>query len=68
MDDKPDSVECSICGEMIEPFLDGHTWCYAAAQMMDWETMEPLPGRFHYRCAEHGDLWKRLRALEERCK
>ena len=66
---KPKPVECSICGEMIEPFYDSGQWVTQAASLMlpvgDGK-LESSPDRFHMECMEHAALWKRIRALEGR--
>jgi len=68
---KPKAVKCSICGEMIEPFLDCGEWrSGAAGPVMLHDNngkLKPVGGRFHMECFEHAALWKRIRALEDHC-
>ena len=69
MTEKPDPIECSICGEMIEPFWDSGRWCFGAGAISlpnEDGTFTPVPGQFHHSCFEHADLWKRIRALEKK--
>ena len=68
MTTKPDPIECTLCGEMIEPFLDGMDWRTGAAGPLMVSDMngkwKPVGGKLHEECFEHAAIWKRIRALE----
>lgn len=57
---KPKVYECSVCGELIIPFMDSGQWCY---DMVAYEGC-----RTHRGCMDQGRIWRRLRALESRVK
>jgi len=67
-DKKPDPVECSICGEMIEPFWDGEEgmWRRPTISIVSPETMKEIGGPFHAKCMDHAKLYKRIQALENK--
>ena len=62
MDEKPASVECAACGEMIVPFTDGTSWAYGAMSQTDGEGMTTY---IHHGCFEHPEIWNRIRTLEK---
>jgi len=70
---KPEPIECSICGEMIEPVWDCGTWLSNAAGpilIKDPESgeYEAVGGKVHATCMEHAALWRRIKAIEEKLK
>ena len=69
MTKKPKPIECSICGEMIEPFFDSGQWCAGAAGPLmvsnEMGEYKPVGGQFHMKCLEHEALWARIRKLEK---
>jgi hypothetical protein len=69
---KPNPIECSICGEPIEPFIDCGEWHSEATRVfiLDDSSREYVPtgGPFHVGCMEHAALWHRIVALEKEVK
>ncbi len=66
---KPAPIKCSICGEMIEPVLDGMDWLSGAAGPIMVSGIDgnykSVGGKFHPKCFEHAAIWKRIRAIED---
>ena len=75
MSKKPKAVECTVCGEMIEPYWDGYEgmWRMNCITIVATEingAWEPLssPKPMHGECSGHERIWNRIRAIEGKLK
>jgi len=63
---KPDPVPCSICGEMIEPYIDSGKWVWSSHLVSVMWLSEETYSVFHRDCAKHAKMIKRIIKLEKR--
>ena len=57
---RPKAVRCSVCGELIIPYMESGKPCYDCFIVND--------EHIHRTCFDHGSIWRRIRSLEGRVK